>query len=96
MAKRKKPRRGPEQSAKPTALKVAACAIDELARKNHTTPEMVRKHIQVGLMNGLISDDPAIQEALRKIPTAGEVPTPEEVIAYYATQLSGRMERTGL
>lgn len=63
-------------------------AFKTIAAKEGATPEMVRKHIQLGLINGLISDDPATKAALARIPKAGDVLTPEDVIAYYATALA--------
>ena len=94
MAKRKKPRRGPAPRKKPDALMTAAAALERIAAREGTTPDMVRKHIQVGLINGLISEDPQIRAAWAQIPHAGEIPTVDEVIAYYATQLSGKNGRT--
>lgn len=87
MAKRKNPRRGPTPK-KPSTLEVAARSIEKIAAKEGTTPEMVRKHIQLAMLNGLISDDPRVKAEWAKIPRAREVPTPEELIAYYAAQLA--------
>lgn len=86
MAKRKNPRR--RSAPKPSTLEVAARSIEKIAVKEGTTPEMVRKHIQLAMLNGLISDDPKVKAEWAKIPRAGEVPTPEELIAYYAAQLA--------
>lgn len=86
MAKKKKPRRSPKH--KPTPLEVAEKSIRKIAERDHTTPEMVRKHIQIGLINGLISNDPVTKAAIARIPKAGEIPTPEEVIAYCASGLT--------
>lgn len=87
MAKKKRPRRSPPKR-KPTRLELAERAIAEIAARDHTTPDMVRKHMQVAMLNGLISDDPKVKEEWAKIPRAGEIPTPEELIAYYAAQLA--------
>lgn len=87
MGKKRKPRRRPTPK-KPSTLEVAARSIEKIAAKEGTTPEMVRKHIQLAMLNGLISDDPKVRAEWAKIPRAGEVPTPEELIAYYAAQLA--------
>lgn len=87
MPKKKKPKRNPHKP-KPLAEKIALRTFEKIAAKEGTTPEMVRKHLQVGLINGLISDDPATKAALARIPKAGDVLIPEELIAYYATALA--------
>lgn len=92
MAKRKNPRRGSAPRKKPDALERAAKAIEQIAAREGSTPDMVRKHIQVAMMSGLLNDDPQVQAEWARIPKAGEVPTPEEVIAYYAAQVSGGNE----
>ncbi len=89
MMKQKKPRRGPTHRKKPSALKIAERTIEMLAMRHHTTPDMVRKHIQVAMMNGLISSDPQTREAWYKIPSVGDTPTPEEVIAYFSSGITG-------
>lgn len=88
MGKKRKPRHSPPPKRKPTRLELAERAIEEIAARDHTTPDMVRKHIQVAMLNGLISDDPKVKAEWAKIPCAGEVPTPEELIAYFAAQLA--------
>lgn len=55
--------------------------------------EDVRKHIQGARMGVLLSNDPAIKAAWKRIPKAGEVPTPEEVIAYYAEKMRKQNHR---
>lgn len=77
---------------KPSAEMVekARRAIAHIAMREGTTPEMVRKHIQLAMINGLVSDDPAIKAAWARIPKTGDVPTPEEVIAYYTQQIQQR------
>lgn len=89
MGKQRKPHRGPAPRKTPTALEIAAHAIDTLAERQHTTPDMVRKHIQVAMLDGLLSDDPQIKAEWAKIPRAGEIPTPEEVIAHVSCQITG-------
>ena len=87
MAEEKSKKPVPTQKPQRTTLDLAAKAIAQIAQREHTTPEMVRKHIQVGMMNGLLSSDPEVQAAWKRIPCIGEIPTPEEVIAYYADKL---------
>jgi hypothetical protein len=69
-------------------LLIAEKVISQIAERHHTTPDMVRKHIQLGMLNGLTSEDPRIKAEWKRIPCAGEVPTPEEVIAFYASKLT--------
>ncbi|MEA5144281.1 MAG: hypothetical protein VB023_12020 [Oscillibacter sp.] len=86
---RKKRREQSPQKANTQAkqLYLAEKAICQIAIREGTTVENVRKHIQVAMMGGLLSNDPAIKAAWKRIPKAGEVPTPEEVIAYYAEKM---------
>lgn len=69
------------------ALRSAQRAIEEIARREGTDVEHVRKHIQIAIISGMTNPDPQVQAAWRAIPRAGEYPTPEEVIAYEATRL---------
>lgn len=59
-------------------------AIEQIAKKNHTTVEEVRLQIKVSMINGLVSEDPKIKAFWQSIPCEGEIPTPEELIAYTA------------
>ena len=81
MAKQKKPRRGPAPRKKPTQLEIAAHAIEAIAAREHTTPEMVRKHIQIAMLDGLVNG------RMNDVPSEGEIPTPEELIAYGAEKV---------
>ena len=90
MAKRKKPRRGPAPRKKPDGLETAARAIEQIAAREGTTPEMVRKHIQLAMLNGLISDDPKIKAMWARVPKAGAAPTPAELIVFLSKEAAGR------
>lgn len=57
-------------------------ALQEVALRNRTTVEEVRKEIKLAMLAGLCNTDPAVQAKWRDIPCAGEVPTPEELITY--------------
>lgn len=65
-------------------IEIAKHAIEKIAVGNHTTAEEVRLQIKVAMINGLISEDPKIKAYWKSIPCEGEVPTPEEFIAYTA------------
>ena len=69
--------------------KDAERALREVARQNNTTLEEVKKEIRLAMLTGLCNTDPAVQARWKDIPCAGEVPTPEELIAYVATMVSG-------
>ena len=71
------------------AIKDAEHALREVARQNNTTLEEVKKEIRLAMLAGLCNSDPAVQARWKDIPCAGEVPTPEELIAYVATMVSG-------
>jgi len=59
-------------------------AIEQIAKKNHATVEEVRLQIKVSMINGLVSEDTKIKSFWQSIPCEGEIPTPEELIAYTA------------
>lgn len=65
-------------------IESAKRAIEEIARKNNTTVDEVRLQIKVAMINGLVSEDPKIKAFWKSVPKEGEVPTPEELIAYTA------------
>lgn len=68
-------------------IEIAERAIARIALEHHTTVEEVRLQIKIAMLNGLASDDPKIKAYWKSIPHEGEVPTPEELIAYTATVL---------
>ncbi len=72
------------------ALDSARRALEEIARREGTSVEHVRKHIQVAIISGMTSPDPNVRAEWEKIPRAGEYPTPEELIAYGIMRLRGK------
>lgn len=64
----------------------AEAALREVARKNHTTLEEVRKEIRLAMIAAMCDPDPSIQRVWREIPCAGAALTPEDLIAYIAKQ----------
>ena len=68
-------------------------ALQTVAIRNGTTVEEVRKEIKLAMLAGLCNTDPVVQARWKKIPCAGEVPTPEELIAYLTnTIISGNSQ----
>jgi hypothetical protein len=59
-------------------------ALEQIAVKNHTTVDEVRLQIKIAMINGLVSEDPKVKAYWQSIPREGDVPTPEEFIAYTA------------
>ena len=64
----------------------AKAALREVARKNHTTVEEVRKEIRLAMIVAMCNPDPAIQKRWNAIPHAGDTLTPEDFITYVASQ----------
>lgn len=62
----------------------AEMAIRIIARNNGTTVEKVKTHIKLAILSGLSNPDPVVQARWKKIPCEGELPTPEELIAFLA------------
>lgn len=60
-------------------------ALEEVARRNNVTVEEVRREISKAILLARPKTD-----AWTKIPCEGSVPTPEELIAYCAEQVTLR------
>ena len=61
--------------------------IEQIAVKNHTTPEEVRRQIKLAMLCGMVNQDPEVQKKWREIPCEGSVPTPEEFILWATLRL---------
>lgn len=66
-------------------LEGARRALEEVARRNGVTVEEVRREISLAIPMARPKAD-----SWREIPCAGSVPTPEELIAYCAEQVTLR------
>lgn len=62
---------------------------EKIAEKYNTTPEEVRREMQIAIDAGFDNPDPAVQEEWKKMTLKGERPTPEEVINYAVKKLKG-------
>ena len=58
---------------------------EKIAEKYNTTPEEVRREMQIAIDAGFDDPDPAVQAEWKKVNLKGDRPTPEEVINYRAT-----------
>lgn len=56
----------------------------KVAKLNHTTPEHVRKEIELVMKQAQSSPDPRIRARWASIPCKGKTPTVEEFLAYIA------------
>lgn len=59
--------------------------LAQIARKNNTTKEHVRRELQYAMDIAMASPDPAVQARWAAIPRKGEKPTLEEFICYMAS-----------
>lgn len=75
------------QQLSPTALVAAEKALQIIAKREGISVDHVRKHIQLAMLNGLVSNDPQIQTNWACIPRQGGVPTPEELVAACAVKI---------
>ena len=64
----------------------ADTALLEVARRHNTTVDEVRKEIRIAMAVAMCSPDPDVQKRWREIPHGAEVLTPEDFIAYAASQ----------
>ena len=62
---------------------------EKIAEKYNTTPEEVRREMQIAIDAGFVNPDPAVQEEWKKMTLKGDRPTPEEVINYAVKKLKG-------
>lgn len=73
-------------------LAAARRAIEEVARREHKTVEEVRADMTEAMLEGWNSSDPAARALWQTIPCEGEMPTPEELIAWAGKRLrDGRL-----
>ena len=63
-------------------LSVYVAKNEKIAEKYNTTPEEVRREMQIAIDAGFDNPDPAVQEEWKKMTLKGDRPTPEEVINY--------------
>ena len=62
---------------------------EKIAEKYNTTPEEVRREMQIAIDAGFDNPDPAVQEEWKKMTLKGDRPIPEEVINYAVKKLKG-------
>ena len=62
---------------------------EKIAEKYNTTPEEVRREMQIAIDAGFDDPDPVVQAEWKKVNLKGDSPTPEEVINYAVKQLKG-------
>ena len=62
---------------------------EKIAEKYNTTPEEVRREMQIAIDAGFDNPDPAVQEEWKKMTLKGDRPTPEEVVNYAVKQFKG-------
>ncbi len=63
-------------------LKKAELAIELVAMRQGIPVEKVRAQIQLAMLNGMSSDDPMVNAMWKSVPRAGDIPTPEELVAF--------------
>ena len=62
---------------------------EKIAKKYNTTPEEVRREMQIAIDAGFDNPDPDVQAEWKKVNLKGDRSTPEEVINYAVKQLKG-------
>lgn len=65
----------------------AARALKLAALAEGMSVETVRKEIKLAMLAGLCNQDPLVQARWKEIPCKGEVPAPEELIAFLAAKI---------
>ena len=62
---------------------------EKIAEKYNTTPEEVRREMQIAIDAGFDNPDPAVQEEWNKMTRKPQRSTPEEVVNYAVKQFKG-------
>ena len=75
------------------SLIIAENAIKKLAERDGVSVEYVRNQMKIAMINGLCSKDPVQKAYWKSIPCEGEIPTPEEFIAYTSNVVKKQIER---
>ena len=57
-------------------------ALSQVAEKNHTTVEEVRREIALAIQLAMENPSPETKTIWQELPHTGDAPAPEEVIAY--------------
>lgn len=73
-------------------LQAAESALRQIAIREGKPVSEVRKEIQKAMLVGMCSQDPQVQTYWKRIPHEGEVPTPEEVVAFLTEEAKKRNE----
>lgn len=62
-------------------------SLASVAKQNGVSVDEVKREIQKAIDIGMANPDPKIQAFWNSIPRAGERPTPEEVISFFAKEM---------
>ena len=68
-------------------IKKAAAAVNIIAEKESLSVEDVRIEMMAAIAEGMSSSDPVVKEMWNNVPCKGEVPEPEELIAWLTEQV---------
>lgn len=72
-------------------IKKAKKAISTVAEAEKLSVEEILSEMKAAIAEGLSSSDPAVREMWRNMPCKGDVPEPEEVIAWLAWEVKNKM-----
>ena len=62
-----------------------------IARQENLSLDSVRKEMKAAIAEGMSNPDPAIKEIWKEIACNGEVPEPEDVIAWVVEQVKDKL-----
>lgn len=72
------------------AVAKARKAIGEIAVKEGVSVEHVKAQIKACIQAGLADPDPSVRATWNEIPRSGDIPTPEELVAWAACRVEHR------
>lgn len=70
-------------------------ALRRTAKMNNVSYSEMMEEIRRAMAYAMASDDPLVQERWASVPRKGEVPTPEEFIAYTSELILRRIAENG-
>ncbi len=70
---------------------IAKNALLQISIREGKTVEEIEKEIKKAILIGLCSQDTKVQAYWNRIPCEGEVPTPDEVIAFLADETKNKL-----
>ena len=77
---------------KNTEINKARQALKTIAKKENIPPDNIRREIKAAISNAMRNPDPVIKSMWEGVPCKGDVPEPEELIAWLVEQVKEKIK----